>query len=99
MPVVNLTLAILRSAELGFLGVMVRTCKHTPRLCGQAFKAGDLLFFFLDILPNLINCEIVGIGLFLFIGYVFDNFNITMAAETRSRRDKVPDNNVFFQTE
>ncbi len=61
MPVVSLTLAILRKAELGFLGVMVRTCKHTPRLCGHPFKAGDFVFFFLDILPNLINWEIVGI--------------------------------------
>jgi hypothetical protein len=71
MPVVNLTLATLRKAELGFFGVIVRTCKHTPRLCGQAFKAGDLLFLCLEILPNLINCEIVGIDLFLFIGYIF----------------------------
>ena len=28
------TRAILRSAELGFLGVMVRTCRQTPRFCG-----------------------------------------------------------------
>lgn len=61
MPVVSLTLAILRRAELGFLGVMVLTCRQTPLLCGQLFKAGDLLFFFLDILPDLINWEIVGI--------------------------------------
>src|SRR6478735_11834296 len=31
---VSLTRAILRSAEFGFLGVIVRTCRHTPRFCG-----------------------------------------------------------------
>src|SRR5919198_4718965 len=34
MPLVSRTRAILRSAELGFLGVIVRTCTHTPRLSG-----------------------------------------------------------------
>ena len=48
MPLDSRTRAILRNAELGFFGVMVLTCRHTPRLCGQAFKAGDLVFFFLD---------------------------------------------------
>ncbi len=67
MPVVSLTLAILRKAEFGFLGVIVRTCRQTPLLCGQAFKAGDLVFFFFNTLPNLINCEIVGICLFLYL--------------------------------
>src|SRR5512134_3926070 len=28
------TRAILRSAEFGFLGVIVRTWRHTPRFCG-----------------------------------------------------------------
>src|SRR3990170_3703408 len=28
------TRAIFRSAELGFLGVIVRTCRQTPRFCG-----------------------------------------------------------------
>ncbi len=31
---VSLTRAILRSAEFGFLGVIVRTCRHTPRFWG-----------------------------------------------------------------
>ncbi len=66
MPVVSLTLAILRKAELGFFGVIVLTCRHTPRRCGHAFKAGDFVFFFLEILPNLISCVIVGIYLFLY---------------------------------
>src|SRR6266545_6299122 len=37
MPLVSRTRAILRSAELGFLGVIVRTCTHTPRLSGLPF--------------------------------------------------------------
>jgi hypothetical protein len=43
-PLVSLTLQTLRSAEFGFLGVVVYTRVHTPRLCGQAFRAGTLLF-------------------------------------------------------
>jgi len=43
MPVVSLTLATLRIAELGFLGVRVVTWTHTPRRNGQAFKAGDFV--------------------------------------------------------
>src|SRR5437763_9650816 len=31
---VRRTRAILRSAEFGFFGVMVRTCVQTPRFCG-----------------------------------------------------------------
>ena len=35
MPFVRRTLAILRRAELGFLGVAVLTAVHTPRFCGD----------------------------------------------------------------
>ena len=35
MPLVNLTLAILRNAEFGFLGVVVFTWMQTPRFCGE----------------------------------------------------------------
>src|SRR5687767_16006521 len=31
--------AILRSAELGCLGVVVRTTRHTPRFCGHASRS------------------------------------------------------------
>jgi hypothetical protein len=31
IPFDNLTRAILRNAEFGFFGVVVRTCVHTPR--------------------------------------------------------------------
>src|SRR5918994_3705712 len=34
MVLVRRTRAILRSAEFGFLGVIVRTCRQTPRFCG-----------------------------------------------------------------
>src|SRR5215208_7122961 len=34
MPLVRRTRAILRSAEFGFLGVIVRTWRQTPRFCG-----------------------------------------------------------------
>src|SRR5438874_10858065 len=34
MPLVSRTRAILRNAELGFFGVIVRTCTQTPRLSG-----------------------------------------------------------------
>jgi len=37
MPFDRRTRAILRSAEFGFLGVMVRTWVHTPRRCGAPF--------------------------------------------------------------
>jgi len=43
MPLVNLTLAIFRSAEFGFLGVVVETFVQTPRLKGAGKKTG--LFF------------------------------------------------------
>src|SRR4051794_8774063 len=35
MPLLRRTRAILRSAELGFLGVCVVTRVHTPRFCGE----------------------------------------------------------------
>ncbi len=35
IPFVSRTLATLRNAELGFLGGIVLTCRHTPRRCGD----------------------------------------------------------------
>src|SRR6185295_10962489 len=43
LPFDSRTRAILRIAELGFFGVMVFTCKHTPRRCGHLSNTGDLL--------------------------------------------------------
>src|ERR1700753_2146801 len=45
MPLVSRTRATLRSAEFGFLGVVVYTRVHTPRRCGAAT-------FFLRPLPD-----------------------------------------------
>jgi hypothetical protein len=42
-PLVNLTLAILRTAEFGFFGVVVVTLVHTPLLNGEEYAIG--LFF------------------------------------------------------
>src|SRR4030095_3677731 len=42
MPEVSLTRATLRSAEFGFLGVVVYTRVHTPRRWGEPFRAGVL---------------------------------------------------------
>src|SRR2546423_4898496 len=55
MPLVSRTRATLRSAELGFFGVVVYTRVHTPRRCGAAsrflrpwpdFRPGVATFFF-----------------------------------------------------
>ena len=43
-PVLNLTLAIFLSPELGFLGFVVPTFKHTPLSSGLFFNCGDLNF-------------------------------------------------------
>src|SRR5690606_20265060 len=42
-PLVRRTLATLRRAEFGFLGVVVYTRVQTPRRCGQFSSAGLLL--------------------------------------------------------
>jgi hypothetical protein len=64
---VKRTLATLRKAEFGFLGVVVYTLVHTPRRCGQASKALDLLLALIISLPFLTNCCIVGIVDLLFL--------------------------------
>src|SRR5688572_22305747 len=43
LPLESRTRAILRSAEFGFFGVIVLTCRHTPRFCGHASSTGDLV--------------------------------------------------------
>jgi len=60
IPFVNRTLAILRNAEFGFLGVVVFTCVHTPRLCGQLCRAGEEVFCTFLFLPFLTSWFIVG---------------------------------------
>lgn len=43
-PFVSRTLATLRRAEFGFLGVIVRTLRHTPRFCGLPLLTRVILF-------------------------------------------------------
>src|SRR3954451_8860580 len=42
VPVDSRTRAIFRRAEFGFFGVIVLTCRHTPRFCGHPCMAGCL---------------------------------------------------------
>jgi hypothetical protein len=47
--VVSFTRAHLRSPELGFFGLRMKTLKQTPFLCGQVSKAGDFDAPFFEI--------------------------------------------------
>ena len=60
------TRATLRSAEFGFLGVVVYTRVHTPRRWGEPFSAGVLFLLTLSVRPLRTNCWIVGTGWYLF---------------------------------
>ena len=60
-PLVSLTLATLRKAELGFFGVVVYTRVHTPRLWGAPRSAGVLVLEDLAALPLRTSWDIVGI--------------------------------------
>src|SRR5215475_7064157 len=40
MPLDRRTRATFRRAEFGFLGVIILTCRQTPRFCGQPSSAG-----------------------------------------------------------
>src|ERR1700749_3836898 len=63
-PLVRRTLATLRSAELGFFGVVVYTRVQTPRFCGEAASAGTLDFQAGSLRPVRINCVVVAINTF-----------------------------------
>ena len=60
-PFGSRTLATFRSAEFGFLGVVVYTRVQTPRFCGDPANAGTLLFVGMLPRPFLTNWLIVGI--------------------------------------
>src|SRR3954453_13271974 len=60
MPLVRRTRATLRSAEFGFLGVVVYTRVHTPRRWGLPLSAGVLVLPTLSSRPLRTNCWIVG---------------------------------------
>src|SRR5215510_3195184 len=60
-PLVSRTFATLRSAEFGFLGVVVYTRVQTPRFCGEPASAGTLLLAGRRIRALRTNWLIVGI--------------------------------------
>src|ERR687895_1619461 len=69
MLFVSRTRATLRSAEFGFLGVVVYTRVHTPRRCGAAtrflrplpdFRPGVASFLVFGLRPLRTSCEVVG---------------------------------------
>src|SRR5437762_8354729 len=62
---VNRTRATFRSAEFGFLGVVVYTRVHTPRRCGLPFSAGVLVLPVFAWRPLRTNCWMVGIRAFV----------------------------------
>src|SRR5437868_786898 len=77
---VSRTLATLRSAEFGFLGVVVYTRVHTPRRCGLSLRAGVLFFATLSWRPFRTSCWIVGNRV-----SVFPVVALLLAARTRAR--------------
>src|SRR5688500_5717696 len=69
IPLVSRTRATLRSAEFGFLGVVVYTRVQTPRRCGAAtrflrplpdFRPGVASFLVFGLRPLRTSCEVVG---------------------------------------
>ena len=63
----SLTLATLRMAELGFLGVVVYTRVHTPRFWGHCSKCCDFDLLIFGCLGLRISCCIVGIQVTPFV--------------------------------
>src|SRR5216683_5828539 len=61
-PLDRRTRATLRSAELGFFGVMILTCRQTPFFCGQPCRAGCLGFRYCCRRGLRTSWLIVGIG-------------------------------------
>src|ERR1700730_14519235 len=59
-PLVRRPRATLRSAEFGFLGVVVYTRVHTPRRWGAPRRAGVLVLTVLCSRPFRTSCAIVG---------------------------------------
>src|SRR5438874_2557315 len=56
----TLSMATLRRAEFGFLGVWVYTRVHTPRRCGAPFRAGVLVLSTLESRPFRTSWAMVG---------------------------------------
>src|SRR4029077_12053700 len=64
MPFVSRTRAIFRSAEFGFLGVIVDTRVQTPRFCGAPWSAGVFVFSRFETRPLRISWVTVGMNPF-----------------------------------
>src|SRR5919198_5475471 len=62
MPEVSRTRATFRSAEFGFLGVIVYTRVQTPRRCEEPFSAGLFVRFLGLERPFRTSCWIVGMA-------------------------------------
>jgi hypothetical protein len=91
-PLLRRTRATLRSAEFGFLGVVVYTRVQTPRFCGEPWscwgdpfsefkvhcRSGAFDFLLVGRRPLRISCRIVGTFVLLFL-----------AAAACSRKEKV----------
>src|SRR6187455_911633 len=59
-PLDKRTRATLRSAEFGFLGVVVYTLVQTPRRWGEPFSAGVLVLLNFELRPWRTSCWMVG---------------------------------------
>jgi len=68
MPFVSRTLAIFRRAEFGFLGVVVETFTHTPRLKGLEKKTG---LFFKTLNPR-VKATVLSFGWALTLGFLIN---------------------------
>jgi hypothetical protein len=103
LPVLNLTLAIFLSPELGFFGFVVPTFRHTPLSSGLSLNCGDRSFrAFCAILPcrrTCINVHLlarsVGVGPPAKAGVLF--WKATAARE--GRVDRAGANGIAERTE
>src|SRR5918998_893126 len=100
MPFVRRTRATFRSAEFGFFGVRVMTCRHTPRRCGaprpslvvcrRVFSvrrsAGALTFLMAGFRPLRTSWLMVGNEN---LAFVLALMNVGMVASDRSPRRSV----------
>ena len=90
-PLVSLTLATLRIAELGFLGVVVYTRVQTPRFCGHCSKCCDLDLLILGCLGLRISCCIVGIQVTPYIsiyGRTTEAVQLKIALRVRNTKNR-----------
>ena len=98
-PLVSLTLATFRIAELGFLGVVVYTRVQTPRFCGHCSKCCDLDLLILGCLGLRISCCIVGIQYTPYISICCHTANTVQLKFTlRVRNAKKPQSSKKYNT-